>query len=99
MKPVIWSPNAIVSIQDIYDYIYIQSPQNASLVIDTIFDLGEKLNIFPEKNPIEPLFNAEDIRFFPKWNFKIVYKIELNRIYILDIFSTLQNPKNKFLFL
>lgn len=92
MKPVIWSPNAIESIQDIYDYIYAQSPQNASLVIDTLFDLGDKLTIFPKKNPIEPLFNTEEIRFFPKWNFKIVYKIEPNRIYILDIFSTLQNP-------
>lgn len=94
MKPVIWSPNAIASIQDIYDYIYTQSPQNANLVIDTLFDLGDKLNIFPEKNPIEPLFDKKEIRFFPKWNFKIVYKIEKNRIYILDIFSTLQNPLN-----
>lgn len=92
MKPVIWSENAIASIQDIYDYIYTQSPQNADLVIDTLFDLGDKLNLFPEKNPIEPLFNLKDIRFFPKWNFKIVYRIELNRIYILDIFSTQQNP-------
>ncbi len=91
MKPVIWSKNAIASLQDIYDYIYVQSPQNASLVVDTLFDLGDKLNLFPEKNPIEPLFNSKDIRFFPKWNFKLVYRIELERIYILDIFSTLQN--------
>ena len=94
MKPIIWSPNAIVSIQDVYDYIHRQSPQNASLVISELFNLGDKLNLFPEKNPIEPLFNSNEIRFFPKWNFKIVYRIELNRIYILDIFSTLQNPRN-----
>ena len=49
MKPLIWSKNAIASIQDIYDYIYIQNPQNADLVIDTLFDLGNKLNLFPEK--------------------------------------------------
>lgn len=92
MKPVIWSKNAIASIQDISDYIYTKSPQNANLVLDTLFDLGDKLKLFPEKNPIEPLFNTKDIRFFPKWNFKIVYRIEQNRIYILDVFSTLQNP-------
>ena len=78
MKPVIWSPNAIVSIQNIYDYIYKQSPQNASLVVDFLFDLVDKLAIFPEKNPIEPVFNSQEIRFFPKWNFKIVYRIEQN---------------------
>jgi plasmid stabilization system protein ParE len=94
MKLVIWSKNAIASIQEIYDFIYTQSPQNADLVIDVLFDLGDKINLFPEKNPIEPLFNTKDIRFYPKWNFKIVYRIESNRIYILDIFSTLQNYRN-----
>jgi len=93
MKPTVWSKNSVASLQEIYDYIYFESPQNADLVINTLFELGDKLNIFPEKNPVEPLFNDNTIRFFPKWNYKIVYKIELNRIYILDIFSTLQNPK------
>jgi plasmid stabilization system protein ParE len=91
MKSVEWSEESIFSMQSIYDYIFVESPQNADLVIDTLFDLGEKLNILPEKNPKEPLYNSEKIRFFPKWNYKIVYRIEENRIYILDIFSTLQD--------
>ncbi len=91
MKPLEWSEEAIFSMQSIYDYIFEESPQNADLVVDTLFDLVEKLNIFPEKNPKEPLFNSEKIRFFPKWNYKIVYRIEEDRIYILDIFSTLQD--------
>ncbi len=49
MKPVEWSEVAIFSMQSIYDYIFDESPKNADLVIDTLFDLGEKLNIFPEK--------------------------------------------------
>ena len=91
MKPVEWSEDSIFSMQSIYDYIFAESPQNADFVVDTLFDLGEKLNIFPEKNPKEPLYNSDKIRFFPKWNYKIVYRIEENRIYILDIFSTLQD--------
>lgn len=94
MKQVIWSPDSIISIQDIYDYIFLNSPQNADLVIDTLFNIGDKLNILPEKNPIEPLFNSNLIRFFPKWNYKIIYRIEAERIYILDIFSTRKNPKS-----
>lgn len=39
MKPVIWSKESIVSIQNIYDYIVEKSPQNADLVVDTLFDL------------------------------------------------------------
>ncbi len=91
MKPVFWSKNAIDSIQDVYDYIYLKSPQNADLVIDTLFDLGGHLNLFPERNPMEPLFGLNEIRFYPKWNFKIIYRIEINRIYILDVFSTHKN--------
>ena len=93
MKPVFWSKDSIESIQAIYDYINIQSPQNANLVVDTLFDLGDNLSFFPERNPVEPLFNDSTIRFFSKWNFKIVYQIEPNRIYILDVFSTLKDPK------
>ena len=44
-----WSEDSISSMQSIYDYIFEISPQNAELVVDTLFDLGEKLNIFPEK--------------------------------------------------
>jgi toxin ParE1/3/4 len=91
MRLVEWSEDSIISMQSIYDYIFKESPQNADLVIDTLFDLGEKLNIFPEKNPKEPIYNSDEIRFFPKWNFKIIYRIEEKRIYILDVFSVLQD--------
>jgi toxin ParE1/3/4 len=91
VKSVEWSKDSMFSMQSIYDYIFKESPQNADLVVDTLFDLGEKLNIFPEKNPKEPLYNSDKIRFFPKWNYKIIYRIEENRIYILDVFSTLQD--------
>ena len=94
MKQVIWSPDSIISIQDIYDYIFLNSPQNADLVIDTLFNIGDKLNVVPKKNPLEPLFNSTLIRFFPKWNYKIIYRIEDERIYILDIFSTRKKPKS-----
>jgi plasmid stabilization system protein ParE len=35
MKPVVWSANAIESIQNSYNYIYLQSPKNADLVVET----------------------------------------------------------------
>jgi plasmid stabilization system protein ParE len=65
MKAVFWSDEAIVSIQNIYDYIVKDSPQNADLFVTTLFDIGGKLNVFPEKNPKEPVYNSNLIRFFP----------------------------------
>ena len=49
MKPTVWSKNSVASLQEIYDYIYFESPQNADLVINILFELGDKLNIFPKK--------------------------------------------------
>jgi len=91
MKSVEWSNDAVKSLQYIYDYIYLKSPQNAEMVIETLLSIGEQLNQFPEKNPIDPIFKNDMIRFFPKWNYKIVYRIEQTRIVIIDIFSTRQN--------
>ena len=93
MITVIWSSNSILSLQDIYNFIAFNSVQDADFVLDTLFELGDSLNLFPEKFPVDPVFNKEDIRFCPKWNYRIVYRIEINRIYIIDVFSTQQNQK------
>ena len=91
MKSVIWSEKSVDSLELIYDYIFEKSPKNAEHVITTLLEMGDSLNVFPEKFPKEPLFNDETIRFFPKWNFKIIFKIEENRILIINIYSTRMN--------
>lgn len=48
-KPVFWSEKVLISLQSVYDYIFKESPENADLVVDTLFEIGDKLNIFPEK--------------------------------------------------
>lgn len=88
MKPVFWSDEALISLQALYDYIFEESPKNAELVLNSLFEIANKLNILPEKKPMDPIYYYEFIRFFPKWNFKILYRIEPSRIYILDVFSS-----------
>lgn len=80
MKAVVCSKASLESLETIYNFIYQNSPQNAEMVVNALLNLGDDLAKFPEKNPREPLFNDESIRYFPKWNFKIVYRIEENRI-------------------
>lgn len=90
MKPVVWSKNSSDSLQYIYDYILNEgkSPQNAEMVILTLLELGNELNIFPEKFPKEPTFNDENIRFCVKWNFKILYQIKSDKILIINVYIT-----------
>ena len=91
MKYVVWSKASLDSLEIIYNFIFENSSQNAEMVVDTLLNLGDDLAKFPHKNPKEPLFNDETIRYFPKWNFKIVYRIEENRILIINIYSTKMN--------
>lgn len=88
MNPVVWSKASLDSLEIIHNFIFEKSPQNAEMVVDTLLNLGDNLAKFPERNPKEPFFNDESIRYFPKWNFKIVYRIEENRILIINIYST-----------
>ena len=91
MKSVVWSKASLDSLETIYNFIFENSSQNAEMVVDTLLNLGDDLAKFPERNPREPLFNDDTIRYFPKWNFKIVYRIEENRILIINIYSTKMN--------
>ncbi|MFY7957945.1 MAG: type II toxin-antitoxin system RelE/ParE family toxin [Flavobacterium macrobrachii] len=90
MKLVVWSKASSDSLQYIYDYILNEgkSPQNAEMVVLTLLELGNELNIFPEKFPKEPTFKDESIRFCVKWNFKISYQIKNDKILIINIYST-----------
>ena len=91
MKPVIWSDKSVESLELIYNYIFENSPHNAEYVITSILEIGDSLNLFPEKYPKEHLFNDDSIRFFSKLNFKISYKIEEKKILIINIYSTRMN--------
>jgi plasmid stabilization system protein ParE len=91
MKYVVWSKASLDSLETIYNFIFENSPQNAEMVVDALLNLGDDLAKFPERNPREPLYNDESICYFPKWNFKIVYRIEENRILIINIYSTKMN--------
>ena len=91
MKSVVWSKASLDSLETIHNFIFQNSPKNAEMVVDALLNLGDDLAKFPERNPRVPLFNDESIRYFPKWNFKIVYRIEENRILIINIYSTKMN--------
>lgn len=65
-------------------------------IIENIVDSVEVLVIYPEIGMIDPKLskNQSKIRFIISTNYKILYKInnDKNRIEILDIFDTRQNP-------
>jgi plasmid stabilization system protein ParE len=87
---IVWESRAEQELQDIYDYIFLDSPQNAENVINELVSIAESVSNMPYKYPKEPYFNDENIRFVPKWSYKIIYLIGDIDITILSIFNTSQ---------
>jgi len=90
---LIWTNRALNDLRQNISYIEKHSPQNARKVLHSLIALAESLKIFPLAFPKEPVYNKENIRFVSKWNYKIVYKVNKNEIYILRIFNTRQSPE------
>ena len=89
---VVWSEETRLSLESIYQYISKYSPRNAEMVIDTLLDIGESPQDTSVEYAKEPILNDERFRVIPKWNYKLVYERKQNKVVILDVFSTKQNP-------
>ena len=89
---VVWSKQARNSLAQIYDYIYEDSPQNAVMVFDTLFDLGNSLADARFDYSKDLIINEERFKFIPKWSYKIIYERKENEVVILEIFNTNKNP-------
>jgi len=90
-----WDELAVNNLNDIYDYIALDSVTAARKVKKSIIMLVKSLSDFPEKYPKET-FLAEfpnNFRSVTKWSYKIIYEVTENEILILDIFHVKQHPQ------
>lgn len=90
---VIWRKKASNELEAIYKFINKESPQNAVIAFNGIYDLVMSLPDFPYKFPKEPSINIDKVRFAVIWSYKIIYSVENGCILILRVFNTNQNPK------
>lgn len=90
---VIWSEQARNSLADIYDYIYNKdSPNAAEKVLQTLLDKASSLSDERVEYPKDPHANSERFRFILQWSYKIIYERTDNKVVIIDVFHTKQDP-------
>ena len=87
-----WTQESKESLRDIYNYIFEKSPQNALMVFNELLHLGESLSDEKLEYSKDLIVNHNAVRFVSKWSFKIIYERALDRVIIIDVFSTKQNP-------
>lgn len=80
-----WTEPALLDLESIQDYIKRDSEYYAILFIERIIEAVESLEKFPEMGRSVPEAEEENIREILFYNYRIIYRMEIERILILTI--------------
>lgn len=92
---VIWTDSAIEELQQIYEYYHNKAgDKTANKLVNKIVDLSIKLEKFPLMGQTEALLihYKKDIRYLVQGNYKIVYMVQEDIVYVLTVFDCRQDP-------
>jgi plasmid stabilization system protein ParE len=91
---VVWGNSAKAELRKAYEYIALDSPQNAKIVRDTLIDLTIELPKHPEKHPPDKFKKDNDgiWRAFEKYHYRVSYRILKDQIRIVRMRHTSKSP-------
>ena len=89
---VVWSERAKISLSEIYEYVYQDSPKAADRVLESILDKTNSLQNEQIEYPKNPILNDQRFRFILLWSFKIIYQRTESKVIIIEIFHTRKDP-------
>ena len=92
---VIMPSDAKASLRDIIEYIKKRSPLAAEKVRKGLLKKVKGLADFPERFSKEEYLSGKDgnYRSVSVWHYKIIYKIEVDRVVILRFMHTSRSPE------
>jgi toxin ParE1/3/4 len=97
---LVWTRSAKIDLKFIFDYYkYKASSSIAHKIRNACFDRVEILFQNPEAGPVDEILKElnEGHRYLIEGNYKIIYKIISNTIFITGVFDTRQEPQKIFL--
>jgi plasmid stabilization system protein ParE len=94
---LLWLPDALGDLDDIYDYYVIRNPRAAAMLYNKILDDAQILRTNPRIAPIEPSLEDAPREYrslvVAKGKYKLIYFIlEEKNILIVHVFACRQNP-------
>ena len=92
---VAWSYVALENLIEANKYISSENPEAARKVINDIYETGNNIKEFPEKGQIVPEIRRKNIREVFCFEYRIIYRIESKRIFILTVRHMKQRLKKK----
>jgi addiction module RelE/StbE family toxin len=80
-----WTQNAIEHLVNIYEYIALNSPTYANLMVDRITHRSMQIADQPLSGRKVPEYQAEDIRELIEKPYRIIYRIKSDQIDVLAV--------------
>ena len=82
---VVWSRRALQDVDAIADYIAVDSPAYAGVVIKSIVNQTKMLARFPRSGRKVPEFDAENIRELFAYSYRIIYQLQQDDVIIAAV--------------
>jgi plasmid stabilization system protein ParE len=94
---LLWYSDAVADLEEIYDYYVVLNPRSATMLYNSILDDTEILRSHPYIAPLEQLLDdlPEGYRslLVAKGRYKLVYYIENESIFVVQIFACRSNTE------
>ena len=87
---IAWSPLSLEKLDEIASYIREDSLSAAIKWVNAIFLTTERLGKYPRSGRIVPETEREDIREIIHGNYRIIYRLDKNRVVILTVRHSMQ---------
>lgn len=84
---IFWSPLAVERLENIFEFISEDNSSAANKLIERIFKKVETISKFPDRGRKVPEANREEIREIFESEYRIIYRVEPKRIFVLSIRS------------
>jgi plasmid stabilization system protein ParE len=82
---IYWSPLAVERLENIFEYISKENDVAAHKLISNIFQKVETLSKFPDRGRKVPEANRDDIREVFESEYRIIYRVESKRVFVISI--------------
>ena len=82
---ILWTQTAIDRLSEIHDYIKKDSPVNAQRWVESILEKISKLSDLPKIGRKVPEINSESIRELIFGNYRIIYKMVDDSIFLMTV--------------
>lgn len=84
----------MIDLDDIYDFLADKSQQTAQRIVENIVGRARQLETFPESGARQEFLSNQHKQYLYliEGNYKVIYRIEEQVIYIIQIFDSRQDP-------